>query len=308
MKHPVVFLLILLPFWAPAQSVLTFTDDDYRNIVREHSRVLFYSVSPDMPLSVEGLKEIRSAAELLHAKLVLVADPASSVSEILSLGDQSIRYQRSAHLRDQGIQLHYPSVIVSDNHSALGTPIAGFKSRTAYIETISDLLKSRGGEEFRAADRLTVPRRMSPFFKPVYGTDFIASGNSSPHYLFNLRTKGVFDISDRDWGDPGPTPDGKFLTLLGFTGLRWFSIEDILTGQSRVLSKDDGLKTYQSVGQLSAWRYRVLGALSSSTNPTGLIVRDYEIGNGGGDGKIVTAITDWRPVCVDRRFSFPMLL
>ena len=306
MKRMLLFLFLLLPSLEFAQSVGSFTDQDYERALREESRVLFYSFSPEMPLSVEGIKEIRLAAQDLRAQLILLADPSAEESRILSLADPQIRYQRSNRLRDQGIQLHYPSLFVASNHKISGPPIEGFKSRTGYVSLVSDLLNLRWREEYLPSEPISLPRRMMAFFKPVYGTDFIVSGNASPSYLLNISTKASFDLDRRGGADPGPTPDGEFITLLG-SGLRWYSTADILNGKTALLLHDPGLRTYQSVGQLGSSQYRVLGALSSSFRPAGLIFRDYESRPRRDGGKTVAPLTEWRSVCDDLQISIPML-
>ncbi len=79
MKRVLLLVLALLLFssWTTAQGIRNFTDDDYKKVLSKESRVLFYSFSPSMPLSVEGLKEVRRAAEALRATLVALADPAA---------------------------------------------------------------------------------------------------------------------------------------------------------------------------------------------------------------------------------------
>ena len=160
-----VLLLLLLPSWAPAQAIRNFTDDDYQKTLRNDSRVLFYSFSPSMPLSLEGLKEVRRAAHALHATLVVLADPAASPTEILSVGDLQIRYQKSTSLRNQGIQLHYPSLVVSNNHRVAGPPIAGYKSHAGYVTLVSDLLKLPWKEEFQLSEQIVLPRQIERLFQ-----------------------------------------------------------------------------------------------------------------------------------------------
>jgi hypothetical protein len=307
MKRTLLLLLLLVPSLEFAQSVRSFTDQDFQKALRDESRVLFYSLSPGMPLSIEGLREVRLAAQDLRASVVVLADPNAEESKILSLADPQIRYQRSKRLRDLGIQLHYPSLLVSCDHKVVGAPIEGFKTRTGYVVIVSDLLKLHWKEEYQVSEPVTLPRPMHAFFKPVYGSDFIVSGNAHPNYLFDLKTKSLFDILNEDWGDPGPSPDGDFVTLLGSRGLAWFSTGDILAGKSLQLLKDPGLRTYQSVGQVSSSQYRVLGALSSSTNPAGLIVRDYESRKRDDGGKTVAPLTEWRKVCGNLQISIPMM-
>jgi hypothetical protein len=303
-----LLVVALAPALQLAQGVPDFTDQDYARMMRTESRILFYSLSPSMPLSVEGLKEIRTAAGALRATLVPLADPGATASELLSLGEPQIRYQKSGRLRDLGLQLHYPSVLVSNNHNVVGSPIAGFKTRSAYVTFVSDLLKLPWKEEFQISGEVALPRPMNTFFKPVYGTGLIASGsNSIGNYLFNLETSESFNIPSH--GDPGPSPDAAFVTILnGVGGLEWFSTDDTLrSGRPKQLFRDPGLRTYQSVGQLGPSKYRVLGALSSSTDPAGLIVRDYESTIADGGGGAIVPSAEWRAVCEGKRISIPMM-
>jgi hypothetical protein len=97
------------------------------------------------------------------------------------------------------------------------------------------------------------------------------------------------------------------VTTLDSSGLHWFATSEVLSGNAKRVLWDPGLRTYQSVGQLSPSRYRVLGALSSSTNPAGLIVRDYESERGDGGRKTITPQKEWRSVCAGKRISIPMM-
>jgi hypothetical protein len=311
MKTRFLLFLLLLPIMGFAQGVQDFTDNDYQDALKKNTRVLFYTFSTAMPLSVDGLKEIRNAAADLHAEVVLLADPSSPLEDIRAATSAPVKYQKSDKLRDLGVQLHYPSLVIANNHKVVGNPIEGFKTREGYVTLISDLLRLSWKETFRLTSTVSLPRPMNDFFKPLYGTDFIVSGNSTPSFLLNLKTQGNFDLPNDDWGDPGPTPDGQFVTLLGFDGLAWFSVSDILAGPPadlKQLLKDPGLVTYQSIGLLaSTSRYRALGAESSSTNPSKLIFRDYEK-RYAADGKpAISPVTEWQAVCEGKRISIPMM-
>lgn len=307
MKKVLFLFLLMLPCSTFSQAVRDFTDNDYKKMLESESLVLFYSLSPSMQLSIEGIKEIRLAAAALKASLVLLADPNAKPDEIAVIDQPQVRYQKSSRLRDAGIQLHYPSVIVVRKRQVAGTPIAGFKSGSGYLTLVSDLLKLRWKEEFRVAASFVPPNRMNAFFKPVYGTDLIVTGRFPPASdLYNLRTKQTYPIGG--YGDPGPTPDREFITLLTGTGLYWYSTADILAGSGKLLTLDPGLRTYQSVGQLAPLHYRVVGAVSSSTNPTGLIMREYKAQTRSlNRNASITAQGEWRRVCEGKRISIPML-
>ena len=313
MKSSAIAALALMPLLVLGQGVRSFADEDYQNVLRSQSRVFFYTFSPSMPLSLNGLKEIHAAAESLGATLVPLADPAAREVEVLKVGDARIRYQRSQFLRDRGIQLHYPSVMVANGNKLVGARIAGFKTRGEYVTLISEMIDVPWKDALRLTREVALPRPMTAFFKPVYGTDLIVSAwPQAPggNYLLDLKSGVVFNISD--YGDPGPTPDGEFVTLLSGSGLVWFSITEVLGGKPRKLLDDPGLRTYQSVGQLSASRYRVIGALHSSTDPAGLIVRDYEAARTGPQGASVAPVNGdlfkpWNRVCDGKRITIPMI-
>jgi hypothetical protein len=147
---------------------------------------------------------------------------------------------------------------------------------------------------------------MNAFFKPVYGTALIASGSTpTQNYLFNVDSPGIIEIPAH--GDPGPSPDGRFVTILNAGGLEWYATDDFSSGGRKLLLWDPGLRTYQSVGQLSLSKYRVLGALSSSTNPAGLIVREFESRTAEDGQKAVVPLAEWRSVCDGKRISIPMM-
>ena len=306
-----VLLLLLFPW--QSYALQDFTDDSLRRTLAQESRVLFYTFSTAMPLSVEGLQEIRNAAADLRASVVFLADPLSPAKDLAKLSAEenlsvTIRLQKSAILKDLGIQLHYPSVVVSNNHRVVGPPIQGYKSRAGYVTLVSDLLNLAWTETYNVTQTVKLPRPMNSFFKPVYGTDLILSGNASPNYLLNLKTGATYDIPNSGWGDPGASPDREFVTLLGMRGLNWYALSDILSTSPSVLVNDPGLITYQSMGLLpDSSTYRVVGAESSSTNPTGLRFRDHTKVARPGGGVTIRANDPWTRLCEGRRIAIPMM-
>jgi hypothetical protein len=104
--------------------------------------------------------------------------------------------------------LHYPSLLVSSDHKLVTPLIQGYKSRAAYVALVSDLLHLPWKESFVFSGAIDLPRPMSHFFKPVYGTDFIVSASAYPnHYLFNLKTRDTYEIPKSNFlGDPGASP------------------------------------------------------------------------------------------------------
>jgi hypothetical protein len=88
----------------------------------------------------------------------------------------------------------------------------------------------------------------------------------------------------------------------------WYSVRDILIKNTRELLNDPGLKTYQSMGVLpGSSRYRVAGAVGSTTNPIGLIFRDYEKRVRDDGGQTIVPLTSWLPLCAGKSISIPMI-
>src|SRR5688500_7788324 len=99
MKKIVILFSFLVPALSFAQSIPDFTDDDYHVALKKESRVIFYSFSTALPLSVVGLKEIRSAAADLRSEVILLADPSATEQDIRAVTGAPIRYQMSGKLQ-----------------------------------------------------------------------------------------------------------------------------------------------------------------------------------------------------------------
>lgn len=305
-------LMLLVP---PQSGVIgDFTDSDLAEWVRTKPRVLFYSVTPAMPLSVEGIRDAQQAAEALRAEVVFLLDPSASGEAMMDAARGAgitgipILYQKSAQLRDHGIQLHYPSMVLADAGKVAGPPIPGYKNAGAYAALIAERLGLSFKEAFQMRAAVPVPLAINAFFKPLYGTDYIVGGRGADGYLLNLKTGNAIRIPNGDWSDPGTSLDGEFITLLGHSGLAWYSTADILAGRVLRLAKDAGLTTYQSMGTLpGSGSYRVLGAVSSSLDPAGLIVRDHVRTMRQDGGANIQPVGPWAPVCGGRQIAIPML-
>jgi hypothetical protein len=61
------------------------------------------------------------------------------------------------------------------------------------------------------------------------------------------------------------------------------------------------------MGQLDSGVHRVLGAVTSSTNPAGLIIRDYQKRDRPDGGATISPLQEWRSVCDGKIIAIPML-
>ncbi len=131
-----------------ARSGDFFTDDDLARAIKKHPNTLIYAWSPQMPLSIQGLKEIQAAAKKLKFNLITVLDPESNVSDAskalpksFSRSPASLRRFQSVELDFRHLKLHYPSVLVVSRGKFVGPMIPGLSSASDYVKFIRGQLK-----------------------------------------------------------------------------------------------------------------------------------------------------------------------
>jgi hypothetical protein len=316
MKKAFLFSVCFGLFSSVSFALGNFNDTKLASLLSTGSEGLIYTLSTKMPLSIEGVGEALKVSANLKLPITFLVDKNDKEADVLAALSSksfsiSVEYLDSSVLVASGMNLHFPSLAIYQGKKLVGAPIAGFKSANGYAVLISGSLGLKLQSTFLMTKQTPVPRSMSYFYKPLYGTDYFMSGDSSPNYLFNIRTDKIFDIPNDDWGDPSGTPDGEFVTLLGFDGVAWFLVSDILAGKTTKLLKDPGLTKYQSLGMYKNSTgetvYRMVGAVTSSTSPTGLIFRDFKKTVDAAGKPSVSPIMSWAAICASKNISIPMI-
>jgi hypothetical protein len=95
-----------------------FNDADLVNYIKSHDYGIIYFWSPQMPLSLEGIKEIDRVAKKLNIPILYLADPKSKKRELLEIVNKNnlpiprpILRLSSIDLILRGASLHYPGLI-----------------------------------------------------------------------------------------------------------------------------------------------------------------------------------------------------
>ncbi len=98
-----------------------FSDGDLANLVESNKNGIIYTFGPQMPLSLDGIKEIRAAAKKSGLKLTLLLPSKSSMKELKELLKKkkievdSLVVSNSMELSYRGAFLHLPSVLTYHN-------------------------------------------------------------------------------------------------------------------------------------------------------------------------------------------------
>lgn len=137
------FLLLAGAFVQPQEAKAATTGSNEQN----EKVTLVYSWSPHMKLSQKGLAEAKAFAKKHAIKLKVVLDPNASsefarkvASEIAGSSQSDLKPLDSAHLREEGFLLHYPSYALVIGGEVKGGIVPGYKTE----EELTRILKSRG--------------------------------------------------------------------------------------------------------------------------------------------------------------------
>ncbi len=101
---------------------------------KSRSKVLIYSWSPHMVLSVKGADELRFIMPTLFDKVVYARDPKSNLKIANKIqtehqwSPETLRKLTSATLIEKGVRIHYPSYIFVKNGVVVSPAIPGYKS------------------------------------------------------------------------------------------------------------------------------------------------------------------------------------
>lgn len=116
----------------------SFSDIDLHKTIRQHEWGVFYFWTPAMPLSIEGISEIKKAMNKIKGHLVILADPKAEALEIQNListkkiSSADARRFTSNQLLLLDIKMHYPGILVFKNGKISNRSYLGFKKMEMY--------------------------------------------------------------------------------------------------------------------------------------------------------------------------------
>ncbi len=136
---------------APARSrgMAVFNDSNLNDLLKSSSWGVIYVWSPFMPLSIEGIKEIRQAmTEKGKGKLTILVDGKANIKAATDLVEkgivnaEDIRQVDSPELLARGVALHYPSAYIYKSRFLSNRSYIGHKSATVYSKWIDSEIKA----------------------------------------------------------------------------------------------------------------------------------------------------------------------
>jgi hypothetical protein len=302
-----------------------------------------YFWTTEMPLSEQGIDEIRAAAARLGVTLDVVRStelyPAQGkVPEgVASLAAELVR---------AGASLHAPSFIVHRGGALDRSAILGYKTADAYATLIEARLQGGAaaslsatpedgsgagepGDASAAGEGTPAPAAAAPltwkdfplagqpgaYFRWVPGRDVVAYEAGGRVYLLDLE-------NGQNGTAPGfidfvPTPDGSLFVTPGRRALEFYDAEQVFrasrAGRGRevapVYSDPEMRDQYPSVGILSSSTQEgttrtVYRVMTSWFDK--VVFRDYEVRSGGGTS-IVEPLADPVVACGALAFSIPIM-
>ena len=115
-----------------------FDDDDLQRLVGANGRGVIYLWSPHMPLSVDGFRSVRAAAEARGLVVQAVLDPAAdrtfAAASLTAAGlpVSALRVADAVELLFRDVTLHAPSIQVYGDGAMRGSAFPGYHSAEEY--------------------------------------------------------------------------------------------------------------------------------------------------------------------------------
>ena len=115
-----------------------FDDDDLQRLLDAPGRGVIYLWSPHMPLSIDGFRSLRAAADArglaVHAVLDPAADRAFAATSLIAAGlsAEALRVADSVELLFRDVVLHAPSIQVYGGGRMVGSAFPGYHSAEEY--------------------------------------------------------------------------------------------------------------------------------------------------------------------------------
>lgn len=281
---------------------------------------IVYVTDTRMPLSIDGVREARTAAHTIGLEFRQIA-----VDSLRARAERGIGI--AGALLKRGALLHLPSVfLVASSGDAILGPVFGYKTERGYRAALGRLLTTDSvwsPVSFSASrarpptDSLTevwtttLSGRVGLFFRHLPSSPIVTLDEGGRTYLLNVETgrrrvgPGRLDLV--------PSPDGLFMVTPGGpeVGLEFHLVKDIMRSDSLsriVPSYADTLMAdqYPSIGIVEEGSessiYRVLVSWYK-----GAKIRDYRIGVDARGTLTVVPASPARVACPSWTLSTPIL-
>lgn len=120
------------------ENVNLFTDLDLYSSMKKNEWGVIYVWTPYMPLSVQGIAEIKKAMKNSGGELTILLDPKATLSEAEKWVEKGLvqknelKRAESNEIFDRGLGVHYPAVYIYKNEFLANSDYVGFKKAQIY--------------------------------------------------------------------------------------------------------------------------------------------------------------------------------
>lgn len=131
---------------SPAQNTKTpiseFLDDELKILLESSKNGIIYVWSPNMSLSLKGIKDVTAAAKEAGLPVTLMMDPmadeefAQEVIHEQNLPASAAKRMESDELAARGATLHYPALMIYRNSKVCETVQRGYRDQANYRKII----------------------------------------------------------------------------------------------------------------------------------------------------------------------------
>ena len=143
-------LCLLMGFVWPlhAEEYDPVTDKTVKEILERGVSGVFYTWSPHMPLSIEGLSEIHAAGERLNLVVIPVLSSHANLAyardriEGRDVPDSVLRRSQASELIGRDLFVHAPAILVFDGGNFVSPVLPGFRYAADYDVLIGRFLAS----------------------------------------------------------------------------------------------------------------------------------------------------------------------
>lgn len=127
---------------AKNEKLTPYLDADLFSSIKKNSWGVIYVWTPYMPLSVQGIAEIKKAMANSGGDLTILLDPKANLSEAEKWVEKGLvqkselKKVNSSEIFDRGLGVHYPAAYIYKDGFLANTDYVGFKSAQIYSKWI----------------------------------------------------------------------------------------------------------------------------------------------------------------------------